>query len=366
MTAGEKTIGVLGAYGHVGSNAVRELARMGRFRLLLGGRKQERLDEVRAVLNGRPAATQAVDVHDARSVAEFCRQCDIVVNCSRYGDTLARAVLDAGCHLVDTTAFRTERWTAEEARLRERQQAWITYVGWIPGLPEVVLAYLEAEATRRFGRASSVDVYAYDCNEYLGYGLMDLVGGLFYGPGVLDKVHGLFGKKQPNGVKPPPEQELDRIRPTPKLRVAKLPSPVGRKLVVTNSTDQKRRIFLAYEPALLKPLLASFWYGTTRSEEWLAQNVVGPAFRRRVEKHGVAEVVFGRACGEAGQTIEVSYVETERDGYWLSGVIPALAARLVADGKVTNFGITKLDRAVDAFTLAQELSDVGVDFRVKA
>ena len=375
---GQITIGVLGAYGNVGSNAARELVRGGGdFRLLLGGRNQEALEDFAAELGGG-LEIQAADVHDRESIAAFVGRCDIVVNCSRYSDDLARAVLEAGCHLVDTTAFRSERWKEEEEGLRARRRAWITYVGWIPGLPEVVLAYLEAEAARRFGKAESIDVYAYDRNEYLGYGLMDLVGGLFYGPGVLDKVHGFLGigkhkangngkaKGNGNGKPAEPEQELDRIRPKPKLSVARLPEPVGRKLVVTETPDSPRRVFLAYEPALLVPLLASYWYGTTRSEEWLAQNVVGPAFRKRVKKRGVAQVVFGRARGPGGQLVQSSYVETERDGYWLSGVIPALAARMIAEGKVAEFGITKLDRAVDPLMLADELSAVGVDVRAEA
>jgi Saccharopine dehydrogenase NADP binding domain len=372
------TIGIVGACGGIGSNTARELARHGDLALILGGLSGAELDGFAATLPGRPD-TRVVDARDRASAGAFCDGCDIVINCSRYSDGFAEAVFDAGCHLVDTTAFRYERWEDRGATVRSRERVWITHAGWIPGLPEVIAAYAEAEAQRRFGDPAEVDVFVYDCNEWRGYGLLDVVGGEFYGPGVLDRLYSLFGKSAGRTAARDPAESPDPVPlfDTPaqrgpqvrlrKRRLVKLPRPAGWNLVVTTTTlEQRRRIFLAYEPALLAPLLTAFWYGTTRSEDWLAEHVVGPAFRRLVERRGVAEVVHARARTAAGRSLEVSFVETRRNGYWICGIVPATAARLIAQGRIRQHGITTLDGAVDPFILADELSRVGVEFRAEA
>ncbi|WP_405095981.1 saccharopine dehydrogenase NADP-binding domain-containing protein [Micromonospora sp. NBC_01412] len=366
MNDGRQTIGVLGAYGHVGRNVVRELARYGGYELLLGGRDPERLAELAAGVDGSPA-TQVVDVFDQTSVADFAQRCAVLVNCSRYSDAFAQAVLDSGCHLVDTTAFRAERWQEQESALRDKGIRWITYTGWLPGLPDIVVRYLETVGAARLGPVASVEVYAYDCNEYLGYGLLDLVGGIFYGPGVLDAVQRVTRRRRPTPTPPSADMSIrpeDRKRSKPRLRFAELPAPVGRKLVMSDSADHNREVFLAYDAELLIPVVRSFWHGTTKGEQWLADRVVGPAFRRRVRRRGVAQVLRGRVHAENGQQLQVDLVETRRDGYWLSGVIPATAARLVVEDKVAAAGIATLDKMADPLLLADELASVGVDYRV--
>jgi len=374
------TIGIVGACGNIGSNTARELARQREAALVLGGPDRADLAAFAAELPDRPEV-RVVDARDRASAAAFCAGCDIVINCSRYSDAFAEAVFDAGCHLVDTTAFRTDRWEDRDAAVRARGRAWITYAGWIPGLPEIIAAYLEAEAERRFGGPAAVDVYVYDRNEWHGCGLLDVVGGEFYRPGVLDRVHALLGKpahrgpggrgaggEVPDPVRlfDPPTKAAPQVRRRER-RLVHLPHPAGWNLMVTTTTPgQHRRIFLAYEPALVAPMLAAFWYGTTRSEQWLASHVVGPAFRRLVKRRGIAEVVQARAVAPGGQSLEVSFVETRRNGYWICGVVPATAARLIAQGKIAHHGITTLDRAADPFVLANELGRVGVEFRAKA
>lgn len=360
-----RTIGILGAYGNVGAEVVRELARFPGYRLVLGGRDRSRLERL-AASSGAGCVVRVVDVEDGASVAGLCAGCDVVVNASRYTEALAEAVFAAGRHLVDTTAFRGDLWRDREAALKDRGVHWVLYAGWIPGIPECVTAYLEAVATRRFGAVRSVEVYVYDRNEYRGRGLLDLVGGFFYGPGVMNAVE--FVRRRGRGApapKPALTDEAARMRTMPALRIAALPRPAGRKLVMSVGRDPRRKVFIAYDPSVLVPMLRAFWYGTTRTEDWLAEHVVGPSFRRRVERHGPAEILRGRANGANGQGLEVEFVETRRDGYWLSGVVPATAARMICEGRLDRSGLLTLDQAMDPIALADELSRVGVDYRVK-
>ena len=132
------------------------------------------------------------------------------------------------------------------------------------------------------------------------------------------------------------------------------------------SLDPERDVFMAFDFALLPAMLRSLWYGRTRSVEWMAEHAIGPVFRRRVQRYGPASVVRGCALGRHGERLAVDYVETSRDGYWISGVVPATAARLLCEGKIAGCGITTLDRAMDPIALADELGRVGIEFRVGA
>ena len=70
----ENTIGVIGATGRVGRECLRYLAGHTDFTLLAGSRN----------LPGAPVpgTFQTVDVFDPASLARFCEQCALVINCA--------------------------------------------------------------------------------------------------------------------------------------------------------------------------------------------------------------------------------------------------------------------------------------------
>ncbi|UGQ12384.1 saccharopine dehydrogenase NADP-binding domain-containing protein [Yinghuangia sp. ASG 101] len=96
-------VGVVGATGAVGREAVAELRRTGAARLRLGARGGDALRE----LGARHAAfdTMRVDVTDPASLRAFTAGCDIVLNCAGptyvLKEKAARAALAAGAHYVD-------------------------------------------------------------------------------------------------------------------------------------------------------------------------------------------------------------------------------------------------------------------------
>lgn len=94
MTA---TVGIVGAYGAVGTAVATALAPDHRLRL--GGRDPQRLAASAGV------SVHQVDVDDPRQLAEFVGGCDLVVNCAgpscRIGATVADAALAAGAAYID-------------------------------------------------------------------------------------------------------------------------------------------------------------------------------------------------------------------------------------------------------------------------
>ena len=349
-------VGVLGAYGGLGSEAARELARRGVGGLRLGGRDRARLEGLAAELPG--AEVCVVDAADRASVLAFCAGCDVVLNGSRYSDGLAEAVLEAGCHLVDATAFRLDLWQDRSAEVAARGATWIVHTGWLPGLPEVVGAYAEALATARWG-AAEVEIAVFDRNVYQGVGLSELVGAFFRRPGLLD----LWDRLRGRPALPLAESELTQV-PMGASRLVALPAPIGYRMATHMDMGGRHRVFVAFDMALMPAMLAALWYGRTRSAAWMAENVVGPASQRWVDRCGPAEVVRARAVGPAGQALLVDFVETSRPGYWLSGVVPATAARLLAEGRISARGITHLGQATAPEALVGALAEAGVALRV--
>jgi Saccharopine dehydrogenase NADP binding domain len=347
-------IAVLGATGSLGSEAARELHRLGAIPLLCG-RDRGRLEAIAAELPG--SRVELVDSADPAALRRLCDSAAVVLNAARYSEGLAEAALEAGRHLVDATAFPLERWRDRSPELAARGATWIVHVGWLPGLPEVVGACAEALATQRFGSAQ-VEIYAFDRNAYKGVGLADMVAAFFRRPGLLDLWHRLLGR--PAG---PPERSIQV--PTGGSRLLRMPDPIGWKLCTQMQLGGHHPLYIAFDAALLPAMLASLWVGRTRSAEWMATEVVGPLGRRWVEREGPAEVVRARARGPAGQRLTVDFVETGRPGYWLSGAIPAAAALLLARGQAPGRGITGLDRALPAEELMAALREVGVELQVQ-
>lgn len=352
----EGSIGVLGASGGVGAAACRELVRAGRS-VVLGGRARGRLEALSESLGG--GEVRPVDVADRASVLRFCEGNAVVINASRFTDGLAEAVLEAGCHLVDATAFPLHLWRPRSAEVAARGATWVVHTGWLPGLPEVVGAYAEALAVARFGSAE-VEVCAFDRNIYEGVGLDDMVRAFFWRPGVLDTLARLRGRPVPL---PPGEAPLQP--PMGATRLWSMPAPLGYRMATHLDMGGRHPLFVAFDPALMPALFTAMWYGRARSVAWVGERVVGPALRRWVERHGPAEVVRARAVGPQGQKLEVDFVETSRPGYWVSGVVPATVARLLAEGRAERGGIGTLTEAVRAEVVVEALAEAGLELVVR-
>ena len=97
-------IGIIGGYGDVGLEAVKSLAQWGKSPLRIGGRNPA---EARKRLGGAlpQAEWRELDLEDARSLAAFAADCELVLNCAgpshRASARVARLCASLGCHYVD-------------------------------------------------------------------------------------------------------------------------------------------------------------------------------------------------------------------------------------------------------------------------
>lgn len=136
-------IGIIGGYGDVGLEAARAFVKLGKSNLKIGGRNPQTVsDEIKSEFSN--AAWVAVDINDVQSLASFCQNCKLIVNCagpsSKFSVRVAQLCLEKGCHCVDSgTDDKLE--TLQE---KTGEAAVIHAAGAIPGLSGLLPRWLGA------------------------------------------------------------------------------------------------------------------------------------------------------------------------------------------------------------------------------
>lgn len=98
-------IGIIGGYGDVGLEAARAFLKFGKSNLKIGGRNPQSVSrEIKSEFSD--AKWVAVDIHHTGSLAAFCQDCKLIINCagpsSKLSIRVAQLCLEKGCHCVDT------------------------------------------------------------------------------------------------------------------------------------------------------------------------------------------------------------------------------------------------------------------------
>ncbi|MCR5600954.1 MAG: saccharopine dehydrogenase NADP-binding domain-containing protein [Ruminococcus sp.] len=150
--------GLLGATGHVGRAAAETLIGMEKYDVHLGVRNTDKAEEM---FQGK-AAIHAVDIFDSRKLEDFCRDCDIVINCAGpselIGDIVLKACIETGTFYVDPAGGQRliKLLSAQDSKLREKKLAAVSSAGVFPGLTEIVTRYA---AEKYFDEALEAKLY---------------------------------------------------------------------------------------------------------------------------------------------------------------------------------------------------------------
>jgi len=115
------TFGIVGGYGATGQAVVSELSKSGNGGILIGGRDLAR-GKALAAEHGSHVSAVHLDVLDARSLDDFCRQCSIIITCGGpvmvLQDRVAQAAFRRRCHYIDPAGM-----TFVVERMREQSKA---------------------------------------------------------------------------------------------------------------------------------------------------------------------------------------------------------------------------------------------------
>lgn len=150
--------GLLGATGHVGRAAADTLIGMGKYEVHLGVRDAEKAEKM---FQGK-AAVSVIDIFDSEKLKDFCRGCDIVINCAGpselIGDRVLKACIENGAFYVDPAGGQRliKLLSAQNNRLCEKKLAAVSSAGVFPGLTEIVTRYA---SEKYFDEALEVKLY---------------------------------------------------------------------------------------------------------------------------------------------------------------------------------------------------------------
>jgi saccharopine dehydrogenase-like NADP-dependent oxidoreductase len=341
---------------------VSELWKAGAEEILIGGRHLDQGKALAASFDRRVTAA-ALDVQDPHSLDEFCAQCSIVVNCAGpvvlLQDRVAQAAMRARCHYVDVAgmSFVKERLLPRSHEIQDLGLSFVVSAGWIPGISELLPVYAGARANTRMDVIDSVTVYFGDAGEWSDSALLDAVWYVrqvgLRGPRYLHK-----GDWVRAGMR--------QASPT-----VDLGARIGRHRFSMFSTPEQKE--LAQQFVGCDVLLYSYLFdfrtaldGTLIAllplSERVALRLLRNAYRRA--RLPVGGFVVARVVGRAEDrrltfTAQVIY-EKHRD-YWVAGFVPALVARMIAEGGVVRTGVHFLADAVDPMAFMAELSKAGLE-----
>jgi hypothetical protein len=356
------TFGIVGGYGATGRVVVSELCKSGEGAILVGGRDVAKGKALAAEFPGRVSAAH-LDVLDPRSLDEFCRQCSIVVNCAGpvmlLQDRVAQAAFQARCHYVDVAGltFVKERILSHGPEIAGLGLSFVVSAGWMPGISELVPVYANALARAKMDTIDSIHVYFGDSGEWSASALRD---GVWYVRRLGLRSPGYFH----NG-------EWRRAKMSAASRKVNLGDPIGLRRFSLYSTPELNEIgrrisdcdlsIYTYLSGFRTAAAATLMALLPLPEE-LGVRLLRNIFRRNrlpVDGFAIAQVL-GRAQGlRFALTVQIVY--KERRDYWINGLVPALVARLISQGKSVRPGVHYLADAVDPIAFMAELQKAGVE-----
>ena len=340
-------IGVLGGAGAVGRTAVQRLAGFG-LPVRVGGRD---LARARAAGHAVGAAATAVDLFDDTSLAAFCADCTVVLNCAgpsyRVLDRVARAALAAGASYVDAAGDVVAAGAlGEQPPAALGQRAAVFSAGLMPGLSGLLPRLLTGSTP-----VARLDVYVGGSVLISPASAVDAL--LTRGPA--------FGQAlamwRAGGVVP------HSLAP---LRSVSLPGFRGRVHAVPFLSAEmaglaaelgvaELRNYTVYTTDNLPAALATAWADDDTPVEEHAGAVVEAA-RRDVDEYGCHYTILAYARPPAGSGLPSRRVLLRTpDSYQLSGVVAAVAAREVAAGRIAP-GVHYAAEALDPWEVARELA----------
>ncbi|HUI82596.1 MAG TPA: saccharopine dehydrogenase NADP-binding domain-containing protein [Candidatus Binatia bacterium] len=354
--------GIICGYGATGSAVASELLKSCDGEILIGGRDLAKAKALAAKLGSRVSAA-CVDVLDALSLDEFCGPCPILINCAgpvmQLRDCAAQAALRSRSHCIDlaSVTFVKERMLAHDREIVELGLSFVISAGWMPGLSELLPVYAHARARAGMDTVDSVTIYFGDSGEWSANALRDDVWYIrkagFRSPGHFHR------------------GEWVRVKRTEASRTADLGEPVGRGRFLLFSDPELdevgRRlkdcdVFSYSYLSGFRRVLAATSIALLPLPESVGVRLLKNIFRsNRLPIDGfVVALVAGRSGGrKIGFTAQIVY--RQRRDYWINGLVPAIAARMIAQGKSVSAGVHYLADAVDPTTFMAELRNAGVE-----
>jgi hypothetical protein len=171
-------IGIVGCYGKIGRSVARRLHQWQSGQLRLGGRRQEHVQQVVDHELFGIGEVYTLDIDDPNSLAKFCADCQVVVNCAgpswRIQDKVASIALKLGANYVDAAGDEPLYQLLDKEFQPLEKQIVLLSSGMLPGLSGLLLRYL----AHYFDRPERLKAYSGVLDRFTFSGASDYLAGL--------------------------------------------------------------------------------------------------------------------------------------------------------------------------------------------
>ncbi|MCR8985817.1 saccharopine dehydrogenase NADP-binding domain-containing protein [Brevibacillus laterosporus] len=360
----KKTIGILGASGTVGKEAVQTILNFTNHHVVLGGRNPEKLGDLFKGMEERIECLQ-VDVFNEEQLHRFCSPCDIVINCAgpskQIVDTVASACIAHAVHYVDVSGDEHlyRQLLKRQNEITEKGLLFIISAGVYPGLTELFPAYI---AENDFEEVDFLELFFAGQGDFSLNAAYDIVCSIEEDTGL-----GMTYCKQGKA------QKIDGSF----HRNYELPLPAGKRDTYPVLTQEFRQM------AKQKNISSAYFYNSFQNNSVLNQFVMIKALQQykteeekkasakllveqfNTKKQGVEDftmfhlIATGNRSGKKMRL--VSTLLYPGDWNRLSGIIAGTVARLIAKDKSANSGCFFVAEGVSATSLIDALCEQTID-----
>lgn len=347
-------VAIIGGYGAIGAVVARELHQHTDAELVLAGRDLSRASDAAASF-GQRVSGRRTDLFAPESLAELCRDSDLIVNCAgpshHVRDRVVRAATAAGRHFVDAGGAEAT-FPALTATWHDPEQAGLVAIvdaGWIPGLSGVLTHLLAKRAREQFERVQRIELWFGDRSAWSHTAVIDILELVRMRPGLGEYRDGQFIE-----------------RPKGALRRVRLPNPFGSRIATLSFTSELTGLarretgtnVASWAVPMMRPSTAA---ATVTALTALASRpnagarLLGAAMQRNPRAHD-GGFLAARATGLSdGKPVRMRAYLAARDTEQLTGRLCATTARLIVEARISARGCRYLCDAVDPELLLTEV-----------
>jgi len=352
-------IGILGGYGRTGTFVAAELMKVPNVEVVLGGRNISKVDAVLRSIDNTSARAVAADVFDPESLKRFCRDTDVVVNCTSPTclvlDRVAKAAVEAGAHYIDPGGYETvhRSMKSRNAEVAAKGCSCLISAGLCPGITELLVRHI----AEQFDAPDSVDFYM--------DGRAEMSSSVFE-----DMIHTFF----PLGV-----GSFERGTETPRNKWSskwfEFPKPIGKQRAVPmlwpeiqHFAADRRLPHLGWHVAAnlqflaLKEMIHPLLKNHTKFGAWLLKTF----YDLELSKYGDMYVFMVESEGQkngAPHHVIAKLVAQGNEHYRLTAVGIVIAAGMIMNGEAAA-GVHYLADAVKPSSFMEKLWPFGVQLHV--
>lgn len=360
-----KTVGIIGGYGRIGAFAVKELFETTNSHIIVAGRDLEKAKNISESLGTR-VSIRYVDIFQSDTLDAICQDCGIIISCAGPStvilDRIANACLRHDCHYIDLGGYDVCHNLLKDKNedIRKRRLTFLISAGWIPGISGIFPKYVASIASSLFETVDSLKVY-YGGRERWSYGsCRDMVWAIF------EDFTGIF--KYGKWVK-------KNILMSP--RIAKLPHPLGIQVVFPLFNNQSRsfaeekkyRLFAEYvgsgEHSILTGFVTIYIKTFMKKKKEKAAQILMKAIEKNWRHRGSIGMVYVVAKGKQNnKKRQIRASIFTRENHCLTGIVPAITAKMLMENKIPANGSYYLCEAVNADYFMKQIAERGFTYSI--